>query len=212
MTNPKVQPQARLEIYEGITVETVKQKGSDGQKMMVSLFDQNRDGVLDEREAAYFNSCNFKVEEGKITMYENKNDGTKNILELKYDNFEEDILNEYNGHPLNSPHHFNFKNNKGESCAFAKLAQATKTCIDMITGKVTIEGVKEGDTWIGANNVDLTVKNSDINEIKISGGSLKLENTKDETILWDRETTIVTDGKTTIEADKNSKYKIEKQH
>ena len=57
MTNPKVQPQARLEIYEGITVETVKQKGSDGQKMMVSLFDQNRDGVLDEREAAYFNSC-----------------------------------------------------------------------------------------------------------------------------------------------------------
>lgn len=31
MTNQQIKPQAKLNLYEGISVETVKQQGSDGQ-------------------------------------------------------------------------------------------------------------------------------------------------------------------------------------
>ena len=33
MTNPQIKTQAKLHIYDGISVETVKQQGSDGQKI-----------------------------------------------------------------------------------------------------------------------------------------------------------------------------------
>lgn len=207
MTNPKVQTQARLEIYEGMKVETVKQKGSQGQKMMVSLFDDNNDGTLDKKEAALFNRYNFTTEKGKITMYKNNEDGTRYITELKYDNFEKDVLCQNKGKALNSPHHFSFENNKGERCSYESFMSAEKTSIDMVTGKVTVENA-DGD-HIVANNIDLTVKNSDIYAIDASNTDLKLENVKRTEGFWDVATTVYTDGKSTIKADANSKYETE---
>ena len=47
MTNPQIKTQAKLHIYDGISVETVKQQGSDGQKIAVPLFDTNGNGKAD---------------------------------------------------------------------------------------------------------------------------------------------------------------------
>lgn len=207
MTDPKIKPQARLEIYEGMKVETVKQKGSQGQKMMVSLFDSNWDGTLDKNEAALFNSYNFTTEKGKITMYENNEDGTRNITELKYDNFEKDVLNLHEGTPLNKPGSYNFENDKGERCFYGASMNAEKTSIDMVTGKVTVENADSGAIW--ANNIDITVKNANIDQISTTNANLKLENTKNTLGFWDIATTVYTDGKSTIKADANSKYETE---
>ena len=67
----------RIQIYEGMEVATVKKKGSDGQKLMASLFDTNGDGIYSKGEAAYFNKHDFKTENGKITVILNESDGSK---------------------------------------------------------------------------------------------------------------------------------------
>ncbi len=207
MTNLAIQE--RIQAYAGMSVETVKAQGSEGQKLMVSLFDKNQDGKLDKQEAEHFNNYRFKTEEGRIKMTD-INDGSE--LELIYDNFEEDVLHTYNGKPLNRLHHYLFKNKAGEGCYFAKLTGAVKTVIDMVNGKVSVEGAKPSGigsvSSLWGNNIELTVKNSDVEEIHIKNGSLKLENTKDKGLIFDSAVKVETDGKSTIKADKESDYDI----
>ena len=165
MTNLVIQE--RIQAYAGMSVETVKARGSEGQKLMVSLFDKNQDGKLDKQEAEHFNNYRFKTEEGRIKMTD-INDGSE--LELIYDNFEEDVLHTYNGKPLNRLHNYLFKNKAGEGCYFAKLTGAVKTVIDMVNGKVSVEGAKPSGigsvSSLWGNNIELTVKNSDVEEIQ----------------------------------------------
>ncbi len=207
MTN--VAAQERVQAYAGMSVETVKAQGSEGQKLMVSLFDKNQDGKLDKQEAEHFNNYRFKTEEGKIRMT-NINNGTE--LELIYDNFEEDVLHLYKGKPLNRLNSYLFKNEAGENCYFSKLTDAVKTIIDMVTGKVAIEGAKPARIRCGSslwgNNIELSVKDSDVNEININNGTLELENTKNRGLIFDSATKVKTDGKSTIKADKDSEYDI----
>ncbi len=201
--------QERIQTHAGMSVETVKRNGSEGQKLMVMLFDSNRDGILDKREAEHFNRYRFTTEEGKISMTNIENG---DVLELKYDNFEEDVLHLYKGEPLNYPHDFTFKNKDGKSCYFSKLTRAAKTVIDMVTGKVTIEGAKPAGMRCPSNiygrNIELTVKDSDVEEISITNSKLNLENTKDEGIIFDSATKVQTDEKSTIKADTDSKYEV----
>ena len=207
MTN--VAAQERVQAYAGMSVETVKAQGSEGQKLMVSLFDKNQDGKLDKQEAEHFNNYRFKTEEGKIRMT-NINNGTE--LELIYDNFEEDVLQLYKGKPLNRLNSYLFKNEAGENCYFSKLTGAVKTVIDMVTGKVAIEEAKPAGIRCGSslwgNNIELSVKDSDVNEININNGTLELENTKNRGLIFDSATKVKTDGKSTIKADKDSEYDI----
>ena len=64
----KAQP--RLQIREGMSVEDVRKHGSEGQKLAASLFDTDgaymdsnnnwvKDGILNKKEAEYFNRFNF---------------------------------------------------------------------------------------------------------------------------------------------------------
>lgn len=62
MTNRQIKPQAKLNLYEGISVETVKQQGSDGQKIAVPLFDTNGNGKIEGMELDRMNRCTFKSE------------------------------------------------------------------------------------------------------------------------------------------------------
>ena len=104
------------------------------------------------------------------------------------------------------------KNKAGEGCYFAKLTGAVKTVIDMVNGKVSVEGAKPSGigsvSSLWGNNIELTVKNSDVEEIHIKNGSLKLENTKDKGLIFDSAVKVETDGKSTIKADKESDYDI----
>ena len=140
----------------------------------------------------------------------NINNGTE--LELIYDNFEEDVLHLYKGKPLNRLNSYLFKNEAGENCYFSKLTDAVKTIIDMVTGKVAIEGAKPARIRCGSslwgNNIELSVKDSDVNEININNGTLELENTKNRGLIFDSATKVKTDGKSTIKADKDSEYDI----
>lgn len=203
----EVKPQARVKIYEGMSVETVKKNGSEGQKLMAPLFDVNHDGKYDGNEAAAFDSYNFKTEKGKITMY-NRSECGAEITELIYDDYEKDILNQYKGEALNSPDSFTFYNDKGEFCHFGTIGDFAKVVIDMIKGKVHVEGGNKGAYNLFANNVELTVKNSDLGEISVSGGKINLQNVKDKGLLWDSATEIQTDGETIVNADKNSKVEV----
>ena len=68
MTNPQIKTQAKLHIYDGISVETVKQQGSDGQKIAVPLFDTNGNGKLEGMEVDRMNRCTFKSEKNKVKI------------------------------------------------------------------------------------------------------------------------------------------------
>lgn len=212
MTNPQIKTQAKLHIYDGISVETVKQQGSDGQKIAVPLFDTNGNGKLESMEADRMNRCTFKSEKNKLTIFENKGEDKQEITEIKYNNTD-DLYAMYDEHALNNLDMFSFgkytKNGeKWFKNYFGSVANCAKRTIDLIHGKVTVEGAK-GDLY--GRNIDLTVKNSDISEIGINGGKVKLQNVKDEGLLYDSATEIKTDGKTDVNADTNSKVKVNKE-
>ena len=212
MTNPQIKTQAKLHIYNGISVETVKQQGSDGQKIAVPLFDTNGNGKLEGMEADRMNRCTFKSEKNKLTIFENKGKDKREITEIKYNNTD-DLYAMCDGHALNNLDMFNFgqytKNGeKWFKNYFGSAANCAKRTIDLIHGKVTVEGAK-GDLF--GRNIDLTVKNSDISEIGINGGKVKLQNVKDKGLIYDSATEIRTNGKTAVHADTNSKVKISRK-
>lgn len=209
MTQPQVKTQPRVQVYEGMSVEAVKKNGSDGQKLMAPLFDEDGDGKFNKYEAELFNSCNFKVEKGKITIYNRSGYGTE-ITELKYDNYEKDILSpDTSGQTTNELGYYHFENDKGEECWFSCLGRYAKVVIDMIKGKVHVEGSNTGSAIsLNGANIELTVKNSDLEEINAYGGKIKLQNVKDKGLIWDSATKITTDGKTLVEADADSDIEV----
>ena len=208
MTAPQVKTQPRVQIYEGMSVETVRKSGSEGQKLMAPLFDTDQDGKFDKYEAEAFNNCNFKTGKGKITIYNRSGYGAE-ITELKYDNYEEDILcSGEQGEVYNEPSMFNFKNDKGEDCYFSSMGKFTKVVIDMIKGKVHVEGGNQAAFGLYTNNIELTAKNSDLEHISASNSKINLQNVKNKGLLWDSATEVETDGKTTVNADENSKVDV----
>lgn len=209
MTNQQIKLQAKLNLYEGISVETVKQQGSDGQKIAVPLFDTNGNGKIEGMELDRMNRCTFKSEKNKLTIFENKGENKREVTEINYNNVN-DLYAMHGECALNNLDMFSFgKYTKDGKIAykhyFGSVASFTKRIIDLVNGKVTIEGAK-GDLY--GRNIDLTVKNSDINEIGINGGKVKLQNVKDKGLIHDSATEIKTDGKTIVNADTNSKVRI----
>ena len=213
MTNPQIKPEARVQIYEGMSVETVKKEGSTGQKIAVPLFDNDGNGKLEGYEVTRMNRCNFKSESGKLTIFENREDGKRREMEIKYGSLEELYTFAPSGRALNDMNHFFFgcyeKNGqKYHKHSFSKVADYEKISIDMSNAKVTVQGA-EGNLY--ARDIELSVKDSDLEKISIKGGKLKLENVKDEGLLWDSATEVKSDGKTVVSADANSKYEVSKE-
>ena len=209
MSNPQIKPEARLNIYDGISVETVKRNGSTGQKIAVSLFDEDGNGKLEGYEAEKMNRCNFTSEPGKLTIFENKGDEKPREMEIKYGNLEE-LYNEYKGKNLNKlwTFHFGRYEKEGETYYkyyFGHLTDYEKISIDMPAGKVTVQGA-DGNLY--SRNIELSVKDSDIDEISATGGKVSLENVKNEGLLWDSATEVKNDGKTVVNGDADSKYEI----
>ena len=208
---PQVKPQARTHVYEGISVDTVRKNGSDGQKLAVNLFDTDNNGVLDKREAALMNSCNFKAEKGKLTIFRHNNDGSKATIEMKYNVDEEvfvaasriaqtdkGLILELMGH-----------NNEGKDIGVfgAHISKYENISIDCSTGKVNVKGA-EGNLY--SDRLNLTVLDSDIESIDTNNGRVKLKNVKDETFFGYSATKVNTNGQTVIEPPVNSKVEVKK--
>lgn len=219
MTNPQVNPQvraqAKLHIYEGMSVDTVKRYGSDGQKIAVTLFDEDGNGKLEGAEVTGMNKCIFKSEPNKLTIWGKQNDETMSQLEIKYKNLDE-LYDTYKGRALNfmrgtSMFFFDFNKNlkDGEDCCknrFNFLGKYKKISIDMPNAKVTVDGADIRHIY--GRDIDLTVTNSNAKEISTRGGKVKLENTKTKGLLWDSPTRVKTDGKTVVEQDANSEAEV----
>ena len=56
---PRIKTQTKVQAYEGIGLQTIQQKGSDGQKIMAPLFDVDGNGKLEGNEVKRFNNCIF---------------------------------------------------------------------------------------------------------------------------------------------------------
>lgn len=82
MTNQQIKPQAKLNLYEGISVETVKQQGSDGQKIAVPLFDTDGNGKIEGRELDRMNRCTFKSEKINLPFLKTKVKTNRKLLKL----------------------------------------------------------------------------------------------------------------------------------
>jgi hypothetical protein len=206
MTGPIKRAEQRMEVFKNTTVETVKKNGSSGQKLMVNLFDKDRNGILDEQEAKHFNSCRFTTEDNKITMYYTREDGTQKVTEIIYSNPEQ-ICDMYNGHALNTLSRFDFDAN-GKHCKAYLYADYNKATIDMTTGTVTIEGGGGSADRITGRNIKLNVTDCSLKYITMHGGELNVKNTKNVGLLWDSATKVSTDGKTIIKQDNESKIKV----
>lgn len=220
MTNPQVNPQvraqAKLHIYEGMSVDTVKRDGSDGQKIAVTLFDTDGNGKLEGAEVTRMNNCTFKSEPNKLTIWEKQNDGTKSQLEIKYKNLDE-LYNTYKDKALNLISSFgrnisfSFNKYQKDGQEYCKNYVGfvgnsyKKISIDMPNAKVTVDGA---DGNIYGRDIDLTVKNSDAEKISTHGGKIKLENTKNKGLLWDSPTRVKTNGKTVVKQDANSEAEV----
>lgn len=210
MTNPQVKPEARVQIYEGMTVENVKRKGSTGQKITASFFDVDKNGVLDKEEAEKMNRCNFKAEKNKLTIYENRDDGTRSQLEIKYNKLEDlyhcSISND------TSVFEWGYKKENGVEIAkkikrflFA-LDEYDKITIDMPAGKVSVQGAEGNRIW--GVNTDISVTDSDLEKIGMAADTnLNLKNVKNEGLLFDSATEISVHGdKATMGTVSDSKY------
>lgn len=209
MSNPQFKAETRLHIYDGISVETVKREGSTGQKIAVSLFDEDQNGILEGYEAERMNRCNFKSEPGKLTIFEDKGDKKNRVMEIKYGNLDE-LYAECQNVVTNDINSFSFGEYEKEGKKylkyhFSKLADYEKISIDMPAGKVTVQGAKGS---LFTRDIELTVKDSDLNGIYASGGKVNLENVKNEGLLIDSATEVRTDGTTIVKGDADSNYDI----
>ena len=211
----------KINAYEGIEVETIKQKGSTGQKLAVTLFDTDKNGVLDKTEAECFNSFTFTSKQKELTMYRTV-DGKKQTTIIKYENVE-DLKYSKIGANNRSLFLFggkNYFNDEDESGGYTFnsgidiVVNYKRAIIDMKNKKVDIEGNGRGshDTGIGAYGIELTLNNVDIKHMDFNDGTLNLKNTSNKGHVIDRKTIIEScrncGTEIKINSDSDSKFEL----
>lgn len=206
MTNPQIKTQAKVQAYEGISLKTIQQKGSDGQKIMAPLFDTDGNGKLEGLEVKRFNSSIFKTEPGKVTMYDRSNDLAKPfVAEITYD--KGGFKGTYDGWALKVQRDDNYLGTVeiyGTVTGNAKINLANNTALIKDVDTKSMRGAE-----IYSSCMDLTVKDSKVAIIDMCGGdSLKLKNTKDNGILDTKTRVNVYDSKTAVNADDKSKVNV----
>ena len=94
--------------------------------------------------------------------------------------------------------------------ATTNTENGTKTTVDFNNNTVNVQG--GGAEKIYTINADLHVKNADVEEINLAGGSANLQNVKDEGLIIDTATKINADGDVKdISANANSKVDIKRE-
>ena len=218
MTIKKTQQVQPMQVRAGMTVNDVRQHGSEAQKLAASLFDSDRvkndkgefivkDGIFNENEAKRFNEFEFTLKDNIFTMRDKRNNQS---IAIKYDNVEDlkEMLNENlsevssNGGMLSL---FNFK--KGLRLGTAGTIQGY-FAIDITKKSIDIDGVR-GDI-VATSGAKLTVKDSDLETVSTSAKELEVKNTKDKGVIYDSATEIHAQKDTRIKADKESKIKIKR--
>ena len=165
---PRIKTQTKVQAYEGISLQTIQQKGSDGQKIMAPLFDVDGNGKLEGNEVKRFNNCIFKTEQGKITMYDRSKDFEKKpfVIEITYN--KEPFTGNYDGLS------FTVSNKNGnKKLNVIGMAQGNIK-VNLTNGKAIFDNVNPVDlqgVMVKANNMDIIEKsNSFIGPLDLNGG------------------------------------------
>lgn len=197
MTNTQVSNQGPVKAYAGMNVESIKQKGTEAQKLAVSLFDKNKDGYLSKEEAENFNSYSMRKTEDGLRLVNRKE---KQLIDIKYDNYEKDISNSI-------VEYFEFTNEKGEQCTAGLWSKAKRILADLVKGKFEINKAELEQEVYMVNNVELTITDADVRYIKAKNNAkINLNGVRDEGYVYDSPTEIEHDGTITINADESSEY------
>ncbi len=203
-----MQPDARLEIREGMRVADVEANGSEAQKLVAAAFDEidaetrKGDGIYDKHEAVNFNDFRFALDKNKKELRaHNKNTGCTMII--KYNSLEE-LQNKDNLYMLRRIDNTNYYSG-GEITH------------DYRNKKATYDGVTGDKSLINScydEFEEVTFKNSSMDSIDAQyfSGKLNIQNTKNVGTFWDSDTEIhVTEGKEPIiNADADSKIEIKR--
>ena len=203
MTNPQIKTQAKVQAYEGISLKTIQQKGSDGQKIMAPFFDTDGNGKLEGLEVKRFNNSIFKTEPGKVTMYDRSDNPEKPfVAEITYG--KEGLRGKYGETTVLE---VSDKRNKKSVKIWADGISG-KAKIDLPKGKVTINNLnKDCSAYVFANGMDVETNNSVIDYIDIKRGDLKMKNTESAGI-FSSTVDVTTDGESTVTTDKNTKADV----
>lgn len=235
MGEPKITLQTRIIAREGTSLAEINRRGSDGQKIAAPLFDYDDNGKLEGEEVTNFNNYRFKVQSDKksgintlslskwvheglhfMDYSEKQLDRTtvikyKSLDQLyntkdreKYPGVSAGNYVDKSGYPAR----FEFGN--GSEVELNSPYQ--KAEIDMTKNKVLVDGMEQQEyniININAENIDLTVKNSDIGNLVMYNGKLKLENTKSYG-YYDKPVDVATNGvnKVKVQKDAQSKAKV----
>ncbi len=207
-----VKTETKLQVCAGTTVESVKQHGSSLQQLAVSLFDADKNGVLDEREADRFNNCIFKGGNQSLTIYDRAYDkNNPAITEIKYGEHPEIIFeNKYCTYENGTLMIDTRWSDNVENGMYIGMqpSKGGKVTVDITNNSVTVDGGKYD--FLAATHAAIQVNNADVGQIATSGGSVQLNNVKDNRLFHDSATEVMATMSTDITADRNSKIKIKR--
>ena len=214
-----------VKAHTGYHVAHIKAIGSTAQNLAVSLFDTDKNGVLNGREVNHFNSFSFSSKPNELTMYRIV-DGKRQTTVIKYEkpeDFQCSVMSDtfcgfYFGGTKYLGGNEETKYYTLNSGVSLDLVNYEKAVIDMKNKKVTIDGTgrNKWDFAIKASGIDeLSLNNLDLRMIDLKDGvTLNLKNTSDKGIFSDSKILIKTsehninDKKIKINSDSDSKFEL----
>ena len=210
MPEPKLVAQDRVKIYEGLSVKTVQQNGSDGQKLMASVFDKDKNGFYNKEEASLFESYRFKTTKDEIYMYQRNSENPNINIRIKYNN-----PNELNYLQIEEDG-MSWNNKKGQRISLEN-AEGDYNDVDIDIPKnqakvSTAKNMSGNVEKLSANNIDLIVS-GDIENIIYDNGKLELKNVRGGlSNFWGRSNTkLILGSHTSLHPGKYNYFEIDER-
>ena len=232
MGEPKITLQKRIIAQEGTSIAKINRYGSDGQKIAAPLFDYDDNGKLEGKEVTNFNNYRFKIETDKksgintLTLSRWVHEGLHfmDYIEKQLDRTtvikyksKEQLYNtkqreKYPG--TSAGNHIDYIDfpvdlDFGNGSSVNINSPYKRAEIDMIKNKVLVDGMEQQEynrINVDASNIVLTVKNSDISNVVMVNGTLKLENTKSYG-FYEKPVDVATNGVNKVKVQKDAQSK-----
>jgi hypothetical protein len=170
-----------MEVTKGTKVAEVQKQGSKAQQLAATIFDVDKDGKFNRKEASLFNNynCSLNEETGELKL---RHKGIDEVIEIKY-NSSEDL----NTIVLENDRFADYTNNNMDEYANLDIysQEWSKLSYDKVNKELTVEKLKSmgDDTAVIAKELNkLNILDSDLQLIDAMGTKfVNIKNTKDET-------------------------------
>lgn len=223
-----------IQAYEGISVDTIKEKGSKADVRAINIYDTNNDGYLTGAEVSVFNNTQRTLsDDGKTLTITNQQDGknqeykitsSNDLLDSQYRVIVEDNGNYKHVHEgvdiheglqemrlfengikyMQSANVDNDDYSENVMHGDISLGENGKVDINVDTGKVYIEGAEGTSNSVGGARIDLTIKDSEIERISVNNSDVTLDGVHDRTLFFETDTDVSLKGKSTLNQNNSS--------